>query len=528
MILKLEEILFEFNIDSQKYGKLFFEVYPDDEKEEVLSDLIEEVTDDNLLYEKLFKNTFLKSKNNTIPINKIDFSLIHDTEKKEFLENFFFHQFCKYKYNNKIGIKDNIDMAEKFEMNQILNNSKLLSSANDKILQSTINNLNICNKSLGYILNRNLPFYLDNSLLQKNILSAQKLLSDSSMKDKISKFSLESVASADSLKYIENSFKSNNLLYNNIYFKSVESALESVKNINEPWLGKIDTLTSNITFSEQLDSFVNYKSLSYLDDTLEIARKYIPDNYGISEIFKDSFSYLDIYIKNREDEDEPEYRLNDIKYDKGFIDFLHDIPEKDVLKFLTHLQDFPYLALLDDVGHSIFDKVQSKITECTKIVSNQIFFRARAKKIEDKNWTPNQIGQPQYGVPGMGRYNFLGKPYFYVTSDKETARKEVEDKDFPSSTVMKLKQEKEMSVFDISTEDCPLVSYCNIDKKDGNDYTPYLVPSFIAVCCAFLNKQKRHSVDAIKYKSVKNPGGFCYVILDKSHEDFFDDGEIEL
>lgn len=526
--MELSEMLSEFNIQTQKYGKLFFEVYPDNEKDDVLSELIDNVTDDNALYINLFKNTYLKSKNNKLPIDKIDLSFITKNERNNFLETFFFHQFCKYKYNNEVGIKDNIDSAEKFEIDQRFNNSKILSSANDIISRATNINLNIYNKSLGYILNRNLPFYLNNSLLQKNILNTQKLFSESSMIDKFSKLSLHSANYENSLKYIEDSLKSYNSLYNHTYFKSVESALESIKNINEPWLGRIDTLASDITFSKQLDSLLNYKSFSYLDDTLEIAKKYIPDNYGISEIFKDSFSYLDIYIKNREDEDEPEYRLNDIKYDKGFIDFLHDIPEKDVLKFITHLQDFPYLALLDDVGQSIFEKLQSKITECTKIVSNQIFFRARAKKNEDINYTPNQIGQPQYGVPGMGRYNFLGKPYFYVTSDKETAKKEVEDKDFPFSTVMKLKQEKEMTVFDISTEDCPLVSYCNINKEDGNDYTPYLVPSFIAVCCAYLNKQKRHSVDAIKYKSVKNPGGFCYVILDKSHEDFFDDGVIEL
>lgn len=220
--------------------------------------------------------------------------------------------------------------------------------------------------------------------------------------------------------------------------------------------------------------------------------------------------------------------MNDIEYDKGFIEFLHDIPEKDVLKFLTHLQDYPYLALLDDVGKSVFDAVQSKITDCTKTISGQIFYRARAKKQQDGNYTTNQIGSPQYGVPGMGRYNFLGKPYFYVASDAETARKEVECKEYPLSTVMKLNQEKQMNVFDISSEDCPLVTYCNIDKGDGNDYTPYLVPSFISVCCAYLNKKKRHSVDAIKYRSVRNPGGFCYVILDKSYNDFFDDGEIVL
>lgn len=218
--------------------------------------------------------------------------------------------------------------------------------------------------------------------------------------------------------------------------------------------------------------------------------------------------------------------MNDIKYDKGFIEFLHDVKEKDVIRFLTHLQDFPYLALLDELGKQIFELVQSEIVKYTTTVSNQEFYRARAKEKDAVNWTCNQIGQPQYGVPGMGRFNFLGKPYFYVTSDETTAKKEVESSSKPESTVMKLKQIKDMKIFDISSENCPLVTYCSIDKKDDNDYTAYLVPSFLSVCCAYLNKKQRHSVDAIKYKSIKNKDGFCYVILDKSYAEFFDDGEI--
>ena len=136
--------------------------------------------------------------------------------------------------------------------------------------------------------------------------------------------------------------------------------------------------------------------------------------------------------------------------------------------------------------------------------------------------------ETHYGVSGMNRYNFIGKPAFYVTTELETARKEVESEDYPESTVMKIKLINEMTVFDISSEECPLVSYCDIEKESGNNFSAYLIPNFLSVCCSFINLKKRHSVDAIKYKSNKNKGGICYVILDKSPKDFFDEGEIEV
>ncbi|MDO5773341.1 MAG: hypothetical protein Q4P16_03385 [Spirochaetales bacterium] len=101
----------------------------------------------------------------------------------------------------------------------------------------------------------------------------------------------------------------------------------------------------------------------------------------------------------------------------------------------------------------------------------------------------------------MGRYNFVGNPLYYVATVIDVAKKEVQSEDNPESTILKLKIIKEMNVFDISTENCPLITYCNIEKDDNNDFTAYLIPNFLASCCLYLNKKERHTVDAIKYKS---------------------------
>ena len=299
-----------------------------------------------------------------------------------------------------------------------------------------------------------------------------------------------------------------NGIYSERIYSNLSNALKGLSGISS-LSEQIRTLTKNLNIP-----YEQYKS----------ALKFIPDNYSISKILQGETGEIDIFVQDPEKENE--YNLNNAEADIGFFKFLRDISEMEVIKFLTHLQEYPYLALIDDTGKKIFEAVQGKIQECVNKEKDKIFYRARAREKGQPHWTPVQMGMLQYGFPGMNRYNFIGKPRLYITSEIETAKKEVENENEPESTVMKLKQIKEMTVFDISTEDCHLVTYCNLDKNKDNDYTAYLIPNFLSICCSYLNKQKRHSVDAIKYKSNKNPNGFCYVILDESPFDFFEKGEI--
>ena len=512
--MDLTETLFQYELKTNKYGKLFFRIYPDDKKEEYLLEFTDKDKDEKTLFKELFFKLYERASNNNILPENIDTSLLTKNEYDIFLEEFFSRQFAKYTYDSNLSLKENFNNAFKFDNEEFKKSLKKLTEANP--ITRVEKELTRMNKNLGFALAGN--NYLENINIQNKIFGSPlyldtvtKLINPSQLESRIPDY-LMGFSNLDINFAVVDSFS------------TVETALDKLYKIQEPWLGNITNF--NQSLSKQLDILTRYHEYDFPFESFELARNYIPDNYAISKISKDYFSDFSIYIKNVEDENEPEYRLNDIKYDKGFIEFLHDVKEKDVIRFLTHLQDFPYLALLDELGKQIFELVQSEIVKYTTTVSNQEFYRARAKEKDAVNWTCNQIGQPQYGVPGMGRFNFLGKPYFYVTSDETTAKKEVESSSKPESTVMKLKQIKDMKIFDISSENCPLVTYCSIDKKDDNDYTAYLVPSFLSVCCAYLNKKQRHSVDAIKYKSIKNKDGFCYVILDKSYAEFFDDGEI--
>ena len=304
----------------------------------------------------------------------------------------------------------------------------------------------------------------------------------------------------------------------------LSKALTGINNIMGPLIVQINDPIKTLT--EQM--LETSKALSFPFEQYKSAIDLVPDYYSISKITRDESNEIDIYVKNTKKENAPEYNLKNAEADEGFVKFLHNITNEEAMDFLEHLQEFPYLALVNETGNKIFKAVQEKICSSIKKENNNTLYRARAKKDKDRDWTKNEIGLTQYGVPGMGRYNFVGCPVFYLATDIKTAKKEVENIDYPESTVIEYKQIKEMTVFDISTDDCPLISYCNNNKDERNNYTSYLIPNFLSVCCSYLNSQKRHSVDAIKYRSNKNDSGVCYVILDQSPLDFFDKGKLHL
>lgn len=475
--------LWTIKINSEKYGELCFTRIS-----EKLSDIISSVknTPENI-FEILMQNSFYEERN-TIKKEDIDFSKFSENEKNNFYEKFLPLQFEGYEIDIKMNTYENFVAAIDFWQHQ----------TNDKHIQ-----LNEMMKKAQM----NMSMALSGLRMDQIISATNRYLSQlqlSGIYNTIGKTTRDYFSA-----------------YNQNVYSNLSMALENLSSSMGPSIARInETLSSSLT-NQIIEAT---KKLNVPFEKYTSALNFIPDNYSISKIFRDETGEIDIYVQDPEEESE--YNLNNAEVDEGFFNFLRNIPKEKVVNFLTHLQEYPYLALIDATGKEIFEAVQNQISESIKIEKNMVFYRARAKKISQPDWTPTQMGELQYGFPNMQRYNFIGKPRLYLATEIETAKLEVENEKEPESTVMRLTQIKEMTVFDISTEDCPLVSYCNKDKEMGNDYTAYLIPNFLSVCCSYLNKKERHSVDAIKYKSNKNPNGFCYVILDKTPFEFFEDGEI--
>ena len=475
--------LWTIKINSEKYGELYFSRISDN-----LSDIVSTVKSnpDNCI-EILMKNSFSENRNK-VKLEQIDFSLLSETEKMNFFRNFLSIQFDGYQIKSNISDYENLEKAIEYWTKKTDERRDYLSKS---IKEAKMN------MSLAL------------SGIRMDLLI-------SSANDYIKQLQLSRIYENIG-KSVQNYFSP----YNQKIYSNLTNALKDFSVNMEPYIARInDTITSSLS-SQIIEAS---KSLNIPIEQYRAALNLIPENYSISTISLNRTGEIDIFVQDPEEE--TEYNLNNAEVDEGFFNFLRNIPKEKVVKFLTHLQEYPYLALIDDIGKEIFEAVQNQISESIKIERNMVLYRARAKKENQPDWTPLQMGELQYGFPSMQRYNFIGKPRLYLTSEIETAKMEVENEKEPESTVMRLTQIKEMTVFDISTEDCPLVSYCNKDKEMGNDYTAYLIPNFLSVCCSYLNKQKRHSVDAIKYKSNKNPNGYCYVILDKTPFDFFEEGEI--
>lgn len=470
-------------INSEKYGELYFSRISDN-----LSDIVSTVKSnpDNCI-EILMKNSFSENRNK-VKLEQIDFSLLSETEKMNFFRNFLSIQFDGYQIKSNISDYENLEKAIEYWTKKTDERRDYLSKS---IKEAKMN------MSLAL------------SGIRMDLLI-------SSANDYIKQLQLSRIYENIG-KSVQDYFSP----YNQKIYSNLTNALKDFSVNMEPYIARInDTITSSLS-SQIIEAS---KSLNIPIEQYRAALNLIPENYSISAISLNRTGEIDIFVQDPEEE--TEYNLNNAEVDEGFFNFLRNIPKEKVVKFLTHLQEYPYLALIDDIGKEIFEAVQNQISESIKIERNMVLYRARAKKENQQDWTPLQMGELQYGFPSMQRYNFIGKPRLYLTSEIETAKMEVENEKEPESTVMRLTQIKEMTVFDISTEDCPLVSYCNKDKEMGNDYTAYLIPNFLSVCCSYLNKKERHSVDAIKYKSNKNPNGFCYVILDKTPFEFFDEGEI--
>lgn len=484
--------LWSIKIRSSQYGELTFSRIT----EELLSiiDSIESKPEN--LISCLMENSYNQARN--IPIEQIDFSKFTDAEKKDFYIHFLPLQFEGYEIDNDISDFENFEKAVEFWKEKRREAAQLVSeSIRQKQLEMSLalsgNSIAQMNRLFDPL--RNFQKQMELSMRPFNTLA----------------------------KTIEEATRIPSLTsYTEGLYPSLSNALQGFNDVYGPLIAKINEPMK--TFREQMLETTSALSLHF--ENYQSAISLIPENYFISTIYRDEDEKYSIYVQDPEDTEEVEYNINNASADEGFIKFLHDIPKKDVIRFVTHLQEYPYLALVDEVGKQIFEAVQTKISDYITIEHNHVFFRARSKTKGAVDWTPLQIGQPQYGIPGMGRYNFLGKPLFYVTTEIETAKLEVESEAEPESTVVKFNQVQDMKVFDISSEDCPLMTYCNMDKQPGNDYTAYLVPNFLSVCCSYLNKKERHSVDAIKYKSNKSENGYCYVILDKAPLDFFDEGEI--
>lgn len=126
--MDLSEALFQYSIDTKEYGKLYFMVYPDPDKNSEIQKIKQNSPDDNSFIENTFNALYLRGTKNEKKLKEIDFSKITEEEFLDFKNQFFFRQFCEYKYNPELSWEDNIKEGNKFQDERMLEVGRNLSS----------------------------------------------------------------------------------------------------------------------------------------------------------------------------------------------------------------------------------------------------------------------------------------------------------------------------------------------------------------------------------------------------------------
>jgi RES domain-containing protein len=138
-----------------------------------------------------------------------------------------------------------------------------------------------------------------------------------------------------------------------------------------------------------------------------------------------------------------------------------------------------------------------------------------------------QLWQAPYGISSMGRFNPIGINYLYMADSLQTASAEL--KQAGKFTVMETSIKDNISILDLSDEECIIFELCN-KRKAGSSANPqeYLLPNFIAQCCTYLTDLEGKKIEGLKYKSTLFEEGYDYVFFNKYQDSFTNEKVVNL
>jgi hypothetical protein len=228
--------------------------------------------------------------------------------------------------------------------------------------------------------------------------------------------------------------------------------------------------------------------------------------------------YIDI-IDNKKNIEYPLYNQKDVI---GLADLFQTISREEAIEFVNFISQYPYLAYYNKTGQQILTELENLAANALEEISDVALYRGRLwKDNQEMDYTVGDMWQPPFGIPQMGRFNPPGASYLYLSDSVQTAVSELKDNGYRYS-IMETCLTGKTSILDISKQNCYIFELCH-KQKTGNaaNSKEYLIPNYIAQCCAFLEKGKR--IEGIKYKSSLAENGYCYVLFNKYRDSFADE-----
>jgi len=213
------------------------------------------------------------------------------------------------------------------------------------------------------------------------------------------------------------------------------------------------------------------------------------------------------------------------KYEKDLNKFINDaskLYKKKIEIFINLLENTPFLGFKDSFGKKLYKEIETGKFPVTELNIDECYFRARKVNSHDILESSKMLNAPK-GKPTEGRFNHSGQSYLYLTENKETAIKEVAQKD-KSFLVwyQEFKLERKVEgVLDL-TYDLDLISLSSnplliilfltnsLEKFENNldNWRPdYFITRFIMDCAKDLGYK------GIKYNSTKSRNDFNIVLF---------------
>jgi hypothetical protein len=344
---------------------------------------------------------------------------------------------------------------------------------------------------------------------------------------------------------------------------AIVSTATSITRITEALLAirklpsQVDAIVSTVTFFarimealpaiskliNQIGSVIAATSpLSDITEYFEPTKKAIEDIYThtYTSLYKDIDNIKfnenpDVFdplcIDIIDDKKNIEYHLCNHKDVVGPADLFQTVSKEEAIAFVSFISQYPYLAYHHKTGQQILSELENLVANALEDISDVVLYRGRLwTDNQEMDYTVSEMWQPPFGIPGMGRFNPAGTSYLYLSDSAQTATSELKSVGCRYS-IMKICLTRKISILDISKQNCYIFELCH-KQKTGNVANPkeYLIPNYIAQCCAFLEKVRKigRKIEGIKYKSSIAKNGYCYILFNKYRDSFTDEKIIDM
>lgn len=198
------------------------------------------------------------------------------------------------------------------------------------------------------------------------------------------------------------------------------------------------------------------------------------------------------------------------------IDLFADISESDLILFEGCLMENPMMALGQEVGKRIEDKIEN----WKNLIDFDlpVFYHARVMENEIPYVKQEMLKAP-VNVPSQGRYNSIGVSCYYFADSIDGAVNEIQKHSggqYKKIQIAGIKPKAHVRLLDLSGEPARTNHFAEhirfaFDDTPGKIVKQYQLPNFVAQCC------NTHHIDGIKYRS----GSYkCYVTWKADYFDF--------